>query len=129
VRDQAAGPRQAAIRKAAQARRRLDLELGELRPQQRERMALQRQSERPVVGQRFLAFARRREGDGRLVDARGAQHLGRPRVDAGDRPRRLVPVPGDALQRVGLGEHRERVRVEAGASRQVLGAGERRFGT
>ena len=97
-------------------------------PQQRERMAVQRQAEGAVVGQRLLALARRGERDRGLVDARRAQHLGRPGVDAGDRPGRLVAVAGEALQRVGLGERRERVGVEAGAARQVFGAGEARFG-
>src|SRR6185369_10015213 len=128
VRDEAARTREAAARERAQPRRRLDLEAREVLAQERERMAVQRQAERAVVGERLLAFARRGERHLRLVHARRAQHLGRPRVDAGDRPHRVVAMAGEARERAGVGERGERVRVEAGAAREVLGRREQRFG-
>src|SRR5664280_688790 len=50
VRDEAAGPRQPAVREGAQARGRLDPEFREPVSKQRQRVALQRQAERAVVG-------------------------------------------------------------------------------
>ena len=128
VRHQAAGARQPAVREGAQARRRLDAEGGELRPQQRQRMALQRQAEGAVVGVRLFALARRGQGDAGFVAARRAQHLGRPGVDAGDRPRRLVAMAGERLQGARFGEHRQGMGIEPGAPRQVFDAGEGRLG-
>ena len=91
-------------------------------------MALQRQSEGAVVGERFLALARRGQRHAGFVATRRAQHLGRPGVDSRHRPRRLVAMAGERLQRPRFGEHRQGMGVEEGAPRQVFDADEGRLG-
>ena len=75
-----------------------------------------RQAERAVVGERVLGLARRARARPPSSSARVcAQHLGRPGVDAGHRPGRLVAVAGEAAA-----AHRRRpARPIAWASRRA----------
>ena len=90
-------------------------------------MAIERQAERAVVGQRVLNFARRLKHRGSLVHPCGRQHLGRTRVDARHRPCRLVAVAREPLQRIGLGDHAQLVSIQAGSAGHVFDGGEGRF--
>ena len=78
----------------------------------------------PIVGDDVLALGRRGQlGIGFGERAAGEQR--RQPLDAGDVPRRAVPMAGERRERVGVGESREVAAVERGAMREVGDVGER----
>ena len=112
VGDDAAGARDAPVRKVAQHGGGLHLEGVELRAQQRERVAPERETDAAVVGGHVLRRRGWRERLGKsvgglLAQPHVAQQRGRPGVDGGDRPRGLMAVPG-AGRRCGVRSLRSR---------------------
>ncbi len=131
MRDQAAGAGElAGAVLGVEQRGLLHLEGGQRRPQQGQRMALQRQPQRAIVGQHRIAQAGGLELRVRLLEgARGLEQGGGAGVDAGHRPDRVAPLAGQARQRIGGGQALHGLRVEIGAARQVFHVGERRLRT
>ena len=87
-------------------------------PQQRERVAAQRQPQRAVVGDDVLAFGGRRQG-GWGFRERGAGEERRQALHTRDVPDGGVPVAGEARERTSGGERGQRAAVKPRAVREV----------
>src|SRR5205807_75442 len=126
--DDAGDARESSMRRMRNVLCRHDALVTQLPPQQRKRMAAQREPEAAVIGDDFLSFGGRWQCGRRFGESCARENF-RQSLDAGDFPYGVVTMATERDERIGIGERGEIATIELRAMCKIGYRFERRAAT